>query len=77
MSTIETLTFAVTGMHCASCGMLVDEMVEDLVGVERCDTDSRRGRAVVRANITASSVADITAAIVDAGYSASLLERPR
>ncbi len=74
MSTVETLTFSVTGMHCASCGMLVDETVENLDGVERCETDSRRGRTVVRVDAATASVADITAAIAVAGYTASLLE---
>lgn len=70
----ETLTFSVTGMHCASCGMLVDETVEDLDGVERCETDSRRGRAVVCVDTATASVVAITAAIAAAGYTASLLE---
>lgn len=74
MPSTETLTFAVTGMHCASCGMLVDEMVEELDGVERCETDSRRGRAVVRVDAATTSVGAITAAIAAAGYSATLLE---
>ncbi len=74
MGDVETLTFAVTGMHCASCGMLVDETLEDLGGVERSDTDSRRGRATVRVDVTSTSVADITAAIAEAGYTAVLLE---
>ena len=70
----KTLTFAVTGMHCASCGMLVDDAVEDLDGVQRCETDSRRGRAVVRVDAATASVGAITAAIADAGYTATLLE---
>lgn len=68
------LAFAVTGMHCASCGMLIDDTVEDVPGVRRSETDSRRGRTVVRADASTSAAA-IVAAIVEAGYSATLEDR--
>lgn len=65
-----TLIFTVTGMHCPSCGLLIDDTVEELPGVERSETDSRRGRTVVRADVTATSSAEIVAAIAEAGYTA-------
>ena len=65
-----TLVFAVTGMHCASCGMLIDDAVEELDGVERCQTDARRGRTVVTADAAVATVDAIVAAIVEAGYQA-------
>ena len=66
------LTFAVTGMHCASCGLLIDDAVEELDGVHHSQTDSRRGRTVVRADPAVSSVESIVAAIAGAGYQAEL-----
>ena len=66
----DTLVFGVTGMHCASCGLLIDDAVEELDGVERCQTDARRGRTVVKADPTVITVDAIVAAIVDAGYQA-------
>lgn len=66
------LTFAVTGMHCSSCGLLVDDTVEEVDGVARSETDSRRGRTVVRADPAVASVESIVAAIADAGYQAEL-----
>ena len=66
------LTFAVTGMHCSSCGLLIDDMVEELDGVARSQTDSRRGRTVVRADPAVASVESIVAAIADVGYQAEL-----
>lgn len=71
MVDLATLAFAVTGMHCASCGLLIDDTVEELSGVERCETDSRRGRTVVRADLAATSTAEIVAAIAEAGYTAT------
>jgi Cu+-exporting ATPase len=68
--THATLTFAVSGMHCASCGLLIDDAVEELDGVQRCETDSRRGRTVVSADPTVTTVEAIVAAIADAGYRA-------
>lgn len=58
----------VEGMHCNSCGLLVDETVEDLDGVTRCTTDVRRGRARVEFEPTLVTVAEITAAITGLGY---------
>lgn len=66
----EVVAFAVTGMHCTSCGMLIDETLEDLAGVERADTDARRGRTIVRADLDVTSVGEIVAAIGEAGYTA-------
>ena len=66
----STLVFAVSGMHCASCGLLIDDAVEELEGVERCQTDSRRGRTVVSADPALATVAEIVAAIAAAGFRA-------
>lgn len=65
-----TVVFTVTGMHCSSCGILVDETLEELPGVERAETDTRRGRTVVRADLAVISVGQMVAAIGDTGYTA-------
>ena len=65
--------FAVTGMHCASCGMLIDEAVEELDGVASCTTDVRRGRTTVRLDPARTSSSAVLAAISTAGYTASPL----
>jgi len=73
---MNTYTFAVTGMHCVSCGLLIDETVEDEVpGVRRCETSLRTGRTIVQAepHVTPDQIA---AAICDAGYSAILEATP-
>ena len=74
MGGTTTLTFSVTGMHCASCGLLVDDVIEDLDGVERSQTDSRRGRTVVVADPSAVTVEEIVAAVAEAGYVAEAAE---
>jgi copper chaperone len=42
-----TYTFTVTGMHCASCGLLIDDSLEDLDGVVVAATNVRAGRTTV------------------------------
>ncbi len=69
-----TYTFTVTGMHCASCGLLIDETVEELSGVCRAQTSVRAGRTVVDADPRLVDPGTIAAAIIDAGYPATLRE---
>lgn len=37
----------VDGMHCTSCGLLVDDELEDVPGVRSAATDVRAGRTLV------------------------------
>ena len=67
----ERMVFAVEGMHCASCGLLIDDVVEELAGVISSATDVRAGRMVV--TVTGGTGVDpirIAEAIADAGYTA-------
>lgn len=40
---MEQVTLAVTGMHCNSCGMLIDDALEELSGVRHARTNVRKG----------------------------------
>lgn len=69
-----TATFLVKGMHCASCGILIDDVIEELDGVSSSATSVRRGRTVVKFDPNRASPTDIGAAIVSAGsYEAELV----
>lgn len=68
MTNTITGSFRVEGMHCASCTMLVDDVVEDLPGVRRSQTTLKTGLAVVEYDPTLCSTADVVAAIEEAGY---------
>ncbi|WP_144128074.1 cation transporter [Catellatospora sichuanensis] len=69
---MTTFTFTVTGMHCASCGLLIDETLEEEVpGVRRAETSVRKHRTVVTADDDLDP-AVIAAAITAAGYPATL-----
>jgi copper chaperone CopZ len=65
-----TYTFSVEGMHCGSCGMLIDETLEDLDGVTRASTSLRTRRSTVEVDPTRCQPGDVIAAITSAGYTA-------
>jgi copper chaperone CopZ len=71
MST-RTITVEITGMHCASCGILVDDCLEDVDGVVSSQTSVKTGHCVA---VVAGSVSDddVLAAVVEAGYSGTVL----
>ena len=70
MTTTDSV-LAIDGMHCASCGLLVDETLEDLDGVTRSTTDTRRGHARVEFDPSIVTLDEITSAISDLGYRAT------
>ncbi len=63
-----SIEMAIEGMHCASCGLLIDETVEELDGVDKCVTDSRRRRSRIAYDPSRVTAEDIAAAIREAGY---------
>lgn len=73
MSTTATYQFTVTGIHCASCGMLIDDTLEDLDGVTRAQTSLKAARTTVHADPDRCQPADVVAAIAQAGYTATPL----
>lgn len=71
--TTGTLTFRVTGMHCGSCSLLIDDILEDLPGVTSTQTSVKDSRSVVQLDMTQTPPADIIDAITQAGYHAEQL----
>lgn len=69
---LTLVTLAVGGMHCASCGLLIDETLEELDGVVSSETDARRGRSLVRFDPATVAPDDIVAAIEGVGYRAAV-----
>ncbi|MGH8887734.1 MAG: cation transporter [Egibacteraceae bacterium] len=65
----------VTGMHCASCGLLIDDALEDLPGVLEAVTHVRRGRTEVRFDPSLTSVAELLDAVRAVGYEARPADR--
>jgi Cu+-exporting ATPase len=69
----RTFAFTVTGMHCGSCGLLVDDALEETAGVHRAQTSVRTGRTVVDADPTVVEPATLLAVVETAGYHAVLV----
>ena len=66
----EKGTLSVTGMHCTSCSLLIDETLEELPGVVSSSTDLRRETTTVEYDPAQTSLTAIAAEIVKLGYSA-------
>lgn len=62
---------AITGMHCASCGILIDEALEELPGVLSARTDARTETTTVQLDGSQTRLAEVLAAIADEGYGAT------
>jgi copper chaperone CopZ len=67
---VITLELAVEGMHCASCGLLIDEAVEALPGVMRSATDQRAGRTMVQLTGQGAGPDEVVSVIEAEGFRA-------
>lgn len=71
-----SVRFTITGMHCGSCGLSVDDAVEDIAGVSRSTTSFRSGITEVQLSEGARPdrvTDDIVAVIGALGYAALVL----
>jgi Cu+-exporting ATPase len=71
MST-RTLTIEITGMHCPSCGILVDDCMEDVDGVIASQTSIKTGLCIATVEDTVPD-GDVLAAVTEAGYTGRVL----
>lgn len=67
---MATSTLSVTGMHCTSCSMLIDETLEEMSGVVSASTDLRRESTSVEFDSDRVSLEAIAAEIAKLGYTA-------
>jgi len=67
-----TAQLKTTGMHCASCSMLVDLTLGDLPGVHSSKTDHASGDTVVAYDPDVVTIDGIIDAIRGAGYDAEM-----
>ena len=61
-----------SGMHCASCSMLVDMTLGDVAGVVESKTDHVSGDTVVTFDDAATNVDALIGAIREVGYDAEV-----
>jgi copper chaperone CopZ len=72
VTTTTTTTIAVKGMHCSSCGMLIDETLEELEGVASASTDLRRETTTVEYDPAGTTLEAIVTEITGLGYKAEI-----
>ncbi|MCR4963772.1 MAG: heavy metal translocating P-type ATPase [Firmicutes bacterium] len=65
---MERCLLQVTGMHCAACSARVEKVVGRLPGVQQANVNLLAGKAFIVYDPDMVSVADMTAAIVKAGF---------
>lgn len=68
---MRELIITVAGMHCASCGLLIDDTLLDIDGVTSSKTDVKSGTCVVTVTEVVSD-GDVLAAIASSGYEGTL-----
>jgi copper chaperone len=59
---------SVEGMHCSSCGMLIDSALEDLPGVASSSTSVRKARTEVSYDPEVTSVEVMATTLAVLGY---------
>ena len=73
--TTTTYAFIVVGMRCGSCGLLIDDALEQTAGVHRAQTSVRAGRTLVDADSAAADPDTLATVIASLGYQAQLDQR--
>jgi copper chaperone len=65
----ETVTYSVPAIHCAHCGMSIQEEVSEVKGVEEVDVDIESKVVTIRGRELSDE--KLRAAIHEAGYEAA------
>ncbi|WP_137811180.1 heavy-metal-associated domain-containing protein [Gordonia sp. GAMMA] len=68
-----TITVSVTGMHCGSCSLLIDDTLEDLPGVLASTTSRKKGLTTVDLDPTRTTTDEVVTAIAELGYPAEVV----
>lgn len=67
---METIKLSVEKMHCASCGITIDETLEELDGVEESGTNVRKKICTVTYNPKVVNLENLVETIENLGYTA-------
>lgn len=71
---LQTVSFAVENMTCATCPITVRKAMEGVAGVEEVTVDYRTKIATARFDPQATNATDIAAASTNAGYPATVAD---
>lgn len=68
---------SISGMHCRSCEVLIEQKFRKLPRVRRADIDAGRGTAVIYCDGPAPSIEELHAAVSGDGYTVSVIQGRR
>ncbi len=70
----DKVAFKIDGMHCTSCSLNIDGLLEDLPGVSTAETSYAQGVTKIMYQPDQISVPKLKKQIESLGYTATLLE---
>ena len=68
---MTSIELSVSGMHCASCAALIEEVLSEQPGLMSAQVDLEAGTASVTFDDGVTDLSTVQAAIVELGYGAS------
>lgn len=68
----EQHELSIEGMHCASCALLIEREVKNVLGVEQAHVNFATEKARVRFDSATTQITDVIAAVERAGYKAGI-----
>ena len=71
---METATFKISGMHCVSCCLNIDGVLEEMDGVIEARTSYAISETKIKYNSDVVAIGEVITTIATLGYSATLWE---
>lgn len=68
----KQIRLKITGMHCASCAILIKNELEGQGGIESADVDYKKGQAVVDLDTDSIPPENAAKVVSDLGYNVKL-----
>lgn len=70
----SSLSLRITGMHCTSCSLSIDNAIEDLEGVYSSTTNYAKSVSHIQYNNSLVTAEEIISTISNLGYEAGLID---
>ena len=70
MADQKITTLEVSGMHCASCALLIERSLKKVPGVEEANVNYSTGKARIKSDSSQVNDSTLQSAVKSAGYSA-------
>lgn len=67
----QRITFAIQGMHCTSCALVIDDALEEVPGIISSKTEYARSQVQVEYDASVVTKAQMLEAIAAQGYQAT------